>query len=153
MDHDSTQTTLDTLATHVSRRRDDCNARRTTARLTRRMGSSLASMAVLLLLVVGRVAAQDAEKPIVCNGEEVPAAIAAVIDLLNSIQLWGMAIGLAAAAVAIVYAGILLTVAGGDPQKVERAKTVIMYAAFGVVIILLSGALVELVEWKICQSL
>lgn len=133
-----------TIADHVA----DASHHETTA-----VKRTIATGVLAIVLLPGRAAAQPSESPGYCDGVDVPSAVAAVIDLLNSIQTWGVGIGLAAAAVAYVYAGILLTFGGGDPQRVERAKTVVLYATAGIVVILLSGGLVELVETKICAGL
>jgi len=115
--------------------------------------SYLTTLTVGTVLITGRAAAQSGDTPMYCGENDVPSAVAAVIDLLNSLQAWGVGIGLAAAALAFVYAGILLTFGSGDPQRVERAKTVIVYATAGIVILLLSGALVDLVIDQICEGL
>jgi cytochrome bd-type quinol oxidase subunit 2 len=45
----------------------------------------------------------------------------------------------------IIFGGILYITAGGDPQKADKGKKIIMYAVIGIVIILLSWALVSTV--------
>jgi hypothetical protein len=118
-----------------------------------RVGGQFAvkSVAVLLAvqLVVGRVAAQSDGSSGVCPGtEDVPAAIEAVIRLLNQIQTWGVAVGLAAAAVSLTYAGLL--VMRGGPEHIQRAKQVVLYTVFGIVLVLIAEGLVETVEAIIC---
>ena len=66
-----------------------------------------------------------------------PQIIAArIIDLVTNV------VGIAAV-IAIVYAGVLVTSAGGDDGKLSQAKTTIMYALVGVAIVML-GQLVML---------
>jgi len=47
-----------------------------------------------------------------------------------------------AAVIAIIYAGVQYIIAAGDDSTTEKAKTIIKYAAIGIVIILLSYAIV-----------
>jgi hypothetical protein len=45
----------------------------------------------------------------------------------------------------VVYGGVLYIIASGDPQKADKGKKIIMYAIIGIVIILLSFALINTV--------
>jgi len=46
------------------------------------------------------------------------------------------------AVIMVIYGGILYVTAGGEPDKADKGKKIIMYAVVGIVIILLSFALV-----------
>jgi hypothetical protein len=48
-------------------------------------------------------------------------------------------------AVIIVFAGVLIVTAGGEAEKVERAKRMILYSVIGIVVALLAKGLVSLV--------
>ena len=65
----------------------------------------------------------------------------AVVGVINYILTF---LGLAAV-VFIIYAGILLVTAAGEEKNVETAKKIIIYAAVGIVIILLSYSIVNVV--------
>ncbi len=57
-----------------------------------------------------------------------------IIDFLGevvSILLYGIGV---ATVIVIIVGGIMYTVSAGDPQKVQRAKSVILYALIGLVI-------------------
>jgi hypothetical protein len=45
----------------------------------------------------------------------------------------------------VIYGGVLYITASGDPQKADKGKKIIMYAIIGIVIILLSFALINTV--------
>ncbi len=49
------------------------------------------------------------------------------------------------AVIMIIYGGILYVTAGGEQDKVDKGKKIIMYAIVGIVIILLSFAIVSTV--------
>ena len=123
-------------------------------RFAYRFASVAASAVVPLVWFVGQAAAQESGSVSnYCGDKPVPEAIQAVIDLLTSLQFWGIAIAGSAATLAYLYAGALLIFGTGDPQRVERAKTVIMYTTMGLVIVLLSGLLVELMVDTLCKSI
>lgn len=42
----------------------------------------------------------------------------------------------------IIYGGVLIVTSAGDPEKAKKGKQILMYAAIGIVIILLSFAFV-----------
>ena len=45
----------------------------------------------------------------------------------------------------LIYAGVLMVTAGGNDEQVTKAKKIIMYAAAGIVIVLLSYTIVTFV--------
>lgn len=49
------------------------------------------------------------------------------------------------AVIMVIYGGILYVTAAGEQEKVDKGKKIIMYAVIGIVIILLSWALVSTV--------
>lgn len=65
----------------------------------------------------------------------------AVIGIMNYILTF---LGLAAVA-GIVYGGINLVTSQGDEEALGKAKTIIIYSAIGVVIVLLSFAIVRVI--------
>lgn len=63
----------------------------------------------------------------------------AIVNFLNFLLTF---LGLIAIAF-IIYAGFLFIVAGGDEEQVGKAKKIIIYAGIGIIVILLSYAIVE----------
>lgn len=55
------------------------------------------------------------------------------------------AIGVVAAVAFIIYSGFLWTTSGGDKQKLEQARATLTYAIIGLVVILLSFAIIRLI--------
>ena len=49
------------------------------------------------------------------------------------------------AVIMIIYAGVIYTTSGGEDEKMQTAKKTIMYAAIGLVIVLLSYAIVNMI--------
>jgi hypothetical protein len=49
------------------------------------------------------------------------------------------------AVIMIIYGGIMYVTAGGDQTKIDNAKKIIMYAIVGIIIVLISFALVNTV--------
>ena len=50
------------------------------------------------------------------------------------------------AVVFLIYAGVLLVTAGGQEDQVSKAKKIIVYAVIGIVVVLLSYAIVTFVS-------
>lgn len=74
--------------------------------------------------------------------DEVPSDVTfreAIVNFLNFLLTF---LGLIAIAF-IIYAGFILIVAGGDEEQVGKAKKIILYAGIGIIVILLSYAIVE----------
>jgi ABC-type uncharacterized transport system permease subunit len=49
------------------------------------------------------------------------------------------------AVIMVVYAGILLVTAQGDEQQINKGKKIILWAAIGILIIMLSYAIVQVI--------
>ncbi|MFA5755210.1 MAG: pilin [Candidatus Paceibacterota bacterium] len=67
-------------------------------------------------------------------------------QLLETVIDWILDIGLVLAPLAIVYGGILHITAAGSPEKSSQGKKVILYAAIGLIVILLAKSLVGIIE-------
>ena len=61
-----------------------------------------------------------------------------VQNILNTVFLWAGII----AAIVVVVGGILYVTSQGDPAKTARAKMTILYAVIGLIVVLLSYAIV-----------
>lgn len=83
---------------------------------------------------------------------DVPSSIAAATGgegsiralALNIVNFFLLFLGLIAV-IMIIYGGISYVTAAGNQEKIEKAKKVIMYAIVGIVIVLISFALVRTV--------
>ena len=53
------------------------------------------------------------------------------------------------AALTIVFAGYIFLTAGGDPEKVKKAREFVLYALIGVAVAFSARALVGLVHWMV----
>lgn len=67
-------------------------------------------------------------------------------ELIDSIISFIFYIGLALAPLMIIIAAFYLLTAGGDPKRVETAKSIIMYTVIGLAIILLAKGLVAVIQ-------
>ena len=67
-------------------------------------------------------------------------------ELTNSIINYLFYLALAITPLIIVIAGYYLLTSGGDPQKVKKAKDIIIWALVGLVVVFLSAALVSLLK-------
>jgi hypothetical protein len=59
-------------------------------------------------------------------------------DLVTTLTNWGEGIAGSLAVLFIILAGVNFIWNGGDPSKVEKAKNMILYAAIGLVIVVLA---------------
>jgi len=92
--------------------------------------SGLIGIAILVLPVVVL-----AQAPTV----DLMTALGKVADILFNILI-------AVAAVFIVWAGISFVTAGGDAEKVEKARSMIMYAVIGIIVAILAKGIVAFIK-------
>jgi hypothetical protein len=64
-------------------------------------------------------------------------------ELVNRLIEWVMMMAMVIAPLVIVIAGFNYATAGGDTQKIETAKRMLLYAAIGLGVVLLSKSLIE----------
>jgi membrane-associated HD superfamily phosphohydrolase len=69
-----------------------------------------------------------------------------VMDTLEIIADWIFYILLFVAAIFIVIAGVNFVTAQGDPEKVKKARDMVMYAVIGIIVALLARGIVALVN-------
>lgn len=67
--------------------------------------------------------------------------------LIQTIINWLLAFAGVVALVLIIYSGIKLITSGGDPKQVEGAKKILTYAIIGLLVILLSFAIISLIAY------
>jgi hypothetical protein len=71
-------------------------------------------------------------------------------SILTSIRNALAAIGIIIAAIYIILGGYTFITSSGSAEKIETAKRQILYAAIGVVIIVIAVALVDIVKKIVC---
>lgn len=64
-------------------------------------------------------------------------------ELIGRLIEWIINMALVVAPLIIVFAGFSYATAGGDPSKIEKAKTMLLYAAVGMAVVLLAKSLVD----------
>ena len=67
-------------------------------------------------------------------------------ELVKSIINFIFTIALVVVPIVIIVGGFYLVTAGGDPNKVQSAKNIILYAIIGFVVIMLSKGLIEVLK-------
>jgi len=77
--------------------------------------------------------------PLICGAVVVAPALSKV---LNNIVTLGSLLGGLICAIMIVWGGVVILTAAGAPEKVQTGRQVILYAAVGLVIILIANGLV-----------
>lgn len=103
----------------------------------------LGAFAVMLLF--GGAQSAFAQPGLFDPATDVPEAVPdtdfreAIVNFLNFLLTF---LGLLAIAF-IIYAGFIFIVAGGDEEQVGKAKKIILYAGIGIVVVLLSFAIVQ----------
>ena len=109
-------------------------------------------LAVLTLStsVAGAATPTPTGSPASTCGEPVPEVIEQVVELLNWIEVAGIAIGLGIAVVQVVRAGIYYQI--GTKQAVDKAQDILVNSAIGVTIILLASQLVKAIARLICSG-
>jgi hypothetical protein len=65
-----------------------------------------------------------------------------ILNFMNNILVYLFGI---AAVLSLIYGGILYVTAGGDAEKAERGKRVIMYSVIAIVLMILTLAIYEFV--------
>jgi len=67
-------------------------------------------------------------------------------EILGAVSKFLFQIGMALAPVMLIIAGFMFVMAGGSPEKVTNAKTMIRYTIIGLVVILLASGLVAVLK-------
>jgi len=103
--------------------------------------SAIALTGMLALPLIGlaqEVPPEEAPTPITTAG--------GFIDLIERIGNWIFSFLLVVAGVFIIYAGFLWVTAGGNPENVTKAKTMLINALVGVAIALVAKGLVMVIR-------
>lgn len=102
---------------------------------------SVLTAAILLLSIPGVAVAQTNETS-ECG--DVPPQFQQISELLTRLQQLGVALGLLLGALMYIWAGISWM--RGTPDAQQRAKRVFWNTSIGIVIVLMSGGLIEFVK-------
>lgn len=75
-----------------------------------------------------------------------PVSYSSLADLLNAIITWIRNIGLLLAPLLIVYGGFTYITAMGETAKITKAKQILLYAAIGLIVVLLAQSLLGVIQ-------
>ncbi len=79
------------------------------------------------------------------QGSNQVATLACIPIVFKNIVFWLFALAGIAAVFFVMFAGIKFLTSGGDPKQVEGARKTMTYAIIGLVIIILSFAIINLI--------
>jgi hypothetical protein len=106
--------------------------------LTTVVGTALYGITTVMAQTGFGVDAPDSVKNATGNETSARALVLRIVDFFLGF------LGLIAVLM-IIYGGVLIVTSAGDPEKAKKGKQILMYAAIGIVIILLSFAFVSTV--------
>lgn len=110
------------------------------------MKKIILSLAILAILIVPTLAMVATAPPI----DALPATWwDSPWDMLENIIDGLFVVLIFAAAITIVIGGYYFLTAGGDPDKVSKARQYIIYALIGVAVAFMARGLVILIEWVV----
>ena len=85
---------------------------------------------------------QEPGKTAICNPLKAPSFTGVIDNLLRFL----FNIAIVVAPIVIISAGFIFLTAGDNPEKIQKAKMVIMWASIGLIIIILSRGLITVIE-------
>lgn len=74
-----------------------------------------------------------------------PIQASSIDEVLHSIWVWIFRISIPLVAIFAVWAGFLFAKSGGQPEKIKKAREALLFIVVGLVVVLLSGGIVNLV--------
>jgi len=74
-----------------------------------------------------------------------PISAGSIYDVLQSILGWLFKLSIPLVAIIAVWAGFSFMTAAGEPEKIKKARGILLYAAIGFAVILVSNGVVYLV--------
>ena len=77
---------------------------------------------------------------------ENPIESESLVDVLENIYNWIVSFGIVAASIAMVWAGFLFLSAGGEEEKIEKAKRFFRWAVIGLIICILAKGIVLVIK-------
>lgn len=84
--------------------------------------------------------------PMLALAQEEPPGPVDLWDAIDNVTSWFYGIFLALAVIMVVYAGFMFLTAGGDAEKITKARNALMYAVIGVVVALLARSIVPIAK-------
>lgn len=111
-------------------------------KLSRRVATLSATAVASITSIPGEAVAQSGGSDVSCPG--MPEQFQSIAELLTRVQELGIALGLLVASIMIVYGGILWM--RGTPDSQQKARQIVFNSLVGLIIILISGGLVEFVK-------
>ncbi len=74
-----------------------------------------------------------------------PIQTSSIYEVLHSIWVWLFRISIPLVAIFAVWAGFSFAKSGGQPEKIKKAREILLFTVIGLVVVLLSGGIVNLV--------
>ncbi|MFA5013625.1 MAG: hypothetical protein WC520_03650 [Candidatus Paceibacterota bacterium] len=89
--------------------------------------------------------------PIFVNAEVVlpPPIDPNIMKILDRVFIFLSNIAFAVVPLMIIWAALIFITAGGNPEKITKARQIILYAVIGLVIILFSRGIIATIQWII----
>ena len=86
--------------------------------------------------------------PVVVNAVEIPnpVGINSFEELVNVIGVWIFNLAIPIAVIIIIYAGILMLTAGGNPKRFQQGTRALWYAVLGLAIVFIGKGFVTLIK-------
>ncbi len=69
-----------------------------------------------------------------------------IVSILNKIWKFLYILAFALVPLMAIIAGFMFLTAGGEPEKIKKAKNLLLWMAIGVAIILLAGGIVKVIK-------
>jgi len=119
-------------------------------KLAKRIGQALTGAASVATLICGRVLAASASNPVQdgaedARGDGMPAELIGPDGIFTQITNTILyAVGIISILM-LIYGGLRYVISGGDSKKVTDAKNTILYAIIGLIVAILSFAIVNFI--------
>lgn len=81
------------------------------------------------------------DDPVILPGDLNPISSTTLPELLENVLNFLFGLSIVILPIIIIYAGILLLASGGDPEKISRGRTILLWAVIAFAIILLARGL------------
>lgn len=90
--------------------------------------------------------------PLIALAQEYPDPVETICNILNIVKIIILAIGLGIAIIVLIIGGITYMTAGGDAEKADKGKKLIINAIIGIVIVLAAAFILGLVQGLLVSS-
>lgn len=111
-----------------------------------KIASRICLVVSLLFVVVTPAIAESAGGNLGGSGIENPIGKTTVEGIITAIIKWLAGLAGALAILALVWGGIMYIVSLGDDSRVNKAKSIIMWAIIGIAVVILSYVILSMVD-------